>query len=101
MVARVKEPTKIPSTNIHCQDEPRSSSKRGGRTRLLFLLPVFAIALSVALLKIRSASFVWVWLTWATTFFGACFVLKRDWSRAILFNLGILALCLAAAESYF
>jgi hypothetical protein len=100
-VEGVKEPTKIQSTNIDCQDDPRSPSKPGGRILLLFLLPVFAIALSAALLKIRSASLVWVWLTWAATFFGACFVLKRDWPRAILLNLGILALCLAAAETYF
>ena len=54
---------------------------------MLLLLPVLEIALSAALLKIRSVSFVWIWLTWAATFFGACIVLKTDWPRAILIQL--------------
>jgi len=96
----VNKSTRIQSANSSRQDELRSSNKPGGRAPLLSLL-VIAIVLSVAILKVHSASLVWVWLTWAAAFFGACFILKREWPRAILVNLAVFALCLGAAESYF
>jgi len=101
LMTEMTESTKIQTDNVGCQHDPRSSNKRGGRVLLLILLSVVAIALSVFLHKALPAAFVWVWLIWAIAFFGAAFVLKTEWPRAILFNLAVLAVCLAGAELYF
>jgi hypothetical protein len=100
-MVEVKKSTRTQSPNGSSQQDLPSSNKRGGRALPLLLLLVIAVALSAAILKVHSASLVWVWLTWAATCLGACFILKREWPRAILFNLAVLAVCLAAAESYF
>lgn len=79
---------------------PRGA-KRGARQSLFLASILFsAVAASLLILKTAPAPFFWVWLTWAAVLFAAIFRVQRAWPRAILFNLGIVAILLAAAEAY-
>jgi hypothetical protein len=70
-----------------------------------FLLPASisfsAIAASLLILTAAPRPFFWVLLLWGAILFAAIFRVERAWPRAILFNLGIVAILLAAAEAYF
>ncbi len=81
--------------------DPRGA-KRGARQ---FLFPASisfsAIAVSLLILKAAPVPFFWVLLLWDAILFAAIFRVERAWPRAILFNLGFVAILLAAAEAYF
>ncbi len=66
----------------------------------LAFISAFTIIASLVIMKCVALPFFWLWLAWATVFFGAMFVVRRDWPRAILFNVGIVLCLLAGAEAY-
>jgi hypothetical protein len=74
-----------------------------GRRQLLFLASILfsAVAASLLILKAAPAPFFWVLLTWGTVLFVGMFGVHGSWLRAILLNLGIVAILLAVAEAYF
>src|SRR5258708_23392172 len=65
----------------------------------LAFISAFTIIASLVIMKCVALPFFWLWLAWATVFFGAMFVVRRDWPRAILFNVGIVFCLLAGAEA--
>jgi hypothetical protein len=78
------------------------SAKRGAKPFLFLVsLLVSAVAASLLILKAAPAPWFWLWLTWAAVLFTGIFVVKGSWPRAILLNLGIVAILLAATEGYF
>ena len=81
----------------------RGTEQMGRARQFPFLLAILVstIAASVVILKFAPAPFFWLWLTWAAVLFAAIFVVHRSWPRAILFNLGIVACLLAAAEAHY
>ena len=91
-IAENRELTALPS--------PRGV-KRGMRQSLFLASISFsAIVASLLILKFAPAPFFWVFLTWAVVLFAAMFGVHRSWPRAILFNLGIVAIMLAVTEGY-
>jgi hypothetical protein len=80
-----------------------SRHTKRGVLRFLLLAALFlvAVAASLLMLKFAPASWFWLWLTWAAAPFAGIFLVQRSWPRAILFNLGIVALLLAAVEAYY
>jgi hypothetical protein len=78
-------------------------TKRGA-LQFRFPLVIFfccAVAASLLILKFAPAPFFWAWLTWAAAFWAGMFGVHGSWPRAILFNLGIVACLLAAAEAHY
>lgn len=76
-------------------------TKRGAWQYLLSAALFFgAVAASLLILKAVPAPWFWLWLTWAAVLFAAIFLVHGSWSRAILFNLGIVAILPAIAEAY-
>lgn len=67
---------------------------------LLAVLTVGVLAVSLLVLKFAPAPFFWLFVVWAAALFGAMFVVRRDWPRAILLNLGIAACIFAGLEAY-
>lgn len=81
-----------------------SRGTKQGALRLPLLASLFlgAVAVSLAILKVvEPAPWFWLWVTWAVALFAGMFLAQRSWPRAILFNLGIVAILLAAAEAYY
>lgn len=80
----------------------QSGARQAALTRRSFvLLALAALVLSGLCLKARPMPFVWFWLFWAVAFLGLIFCVRGSWPRALLFNAGVAAATLAAAEAYF
>ena len=80
----------------------QSGTRQAALTRRSFvLLALAALVLSELCLKARPMPFVWFWLFWAVAFLGLIFCVRGSWPRALLFNAGVAAATLAAAEAYF
>jgi hypothetical protein len=85
---------------------PALSAGLGGgsrRTRQVLILTFLlssAVGASLLILKAAPAPFVWVWFSWAAVFFTAMLAVQGKWLRPILFNLGFVAVVLAAVEAY-
>jgi hypothetical protein len=67
----------------------------------LLSLFVLAVAASIVILRAAPAPWFWLWLAWAVALFAGIFFARGSWPRAILFNLGIVAILLASTEGYF
>ena len=82
--------------------EAQSGARQAALTRRSFvLLALAALVLSGLCLKALPMPFVWFWLFWAVAFLGLIFCVRGSWPRALLFNAGVAAATLAAAEAYF
>jgi hypothetical protein len=80
----------------------QSGTRQAALTRRSFvLLALAALVLSGLCLKACPMPFVWFWLFWAVAFLGLIFCVRGSWPRALLFNAGVAAATLAAAEVYF
>jgi hypothetical protein len=80
----------------------QSGARQAALTRRSFvLLALAALVLSGLCLKARPMPFVWFWLFWAAALLGGVFCVRGSWPRALLFNAGVAAATLAAAEAYF
>jgi hypothetical protein len=66
----------------------------------LALLAFIAVGTSFAILKFAPPPFFWIGLTWTGIFWMAIWSVQGAWLRAILLNLGIMALFLAGCEGY-
>jgi hypothetical protein len=79
------------------------AKREGGACQFLILLAILVSTLSasVVILKFAPAPFFWLWVTWAAILFTAILGVHRPWPQAILFNLGIVACLLAAAEAHY
>jgi hypothetical protein len=84
------------------KSNPHEVCDRAGPKWLILLLLAFgAVAASLLILKFAPAPFFWLLLTWAAVFFSAMSPVRGDWPRAILLNLGIVAILLSGIEAYF
>ena len=80
----------------------QSGTRQAALTRRSFvLLALAALVLSGLCLKARPMPFVWFWLLWAAALLGLIFCVRGSWPRALLFNAGVAAATLAAAETYY
>lgn len=70
--------------------------------KFLFLSTILTLAMAVSalILKAAPAPFFWMFLTWAAALFAAMFGIDGSWPRAVLLNLGIVAILLAVTEAY-
>lgn len=80
---------------------PNSAKQRARQLPSFVFLFVLAVAASISILRAAPAPWFWLWLTWAATLFAGILLVRGSWTRAILFNLGIVAILLAATEGYF
>jgi hypothetical protein len=76
--------------------------ERGARRPSFFLMFIFlgVVAASLLILKFAPAPFFWGGLAWAAALWVAIIGVHGSWPRAILLNLGIVAIMLAGAEVY-
>ena len=89
------------TTTSPISTRPRITTRRTRRLPFLASTLFIAIAASLLILKFAPAPFFWVLLTWGTVLFASIVSVRGAWPRAILFNLGIVAMLLATAEAYF
>jgi len=79
---------------------PRAVPLRARHLMVLVCILFSAVAASLLILQAAPVPFFWLWLTWAAVLFLAIFPVPGDWPRAILLNLGIVAILMAMGEAY-